>query len=161
MSNPVFKFALRRDLIDQKMFLPTKGEPNATGYDVKAAQLDRKPIELSYGQFFKIPLGFRAMPQDGWWYQLHPRSSSFLKKSMPCLIGIIDQDFPLELVLAGQFLPENKTDTLTINFGDAIGQIIPVKRESFDLQEVSNEEYDALVEDKKSIRTGGFGSTGK
>lgn len=161
MSNPVFKFALRDDLRNQKMFLPTKAEPNATGYDVKAAQLNRQPIELHYGQFFKIPLGFRAMPEEGWWYQLHPRSSSFLKKNMHCLIGIIDQDFPLEVAFAGQYLPENKSDVLVIEFGDSIGQIIPVKRESFDLKEITNEEYDQLIENKKSVRTGGFGSTNK
>jgi len=161
MSISVFKFALREDLVNDKQFLPKLSEPNATGYDVRAAQEDRKPIKLSYGQYFKIPLGFRAVPAEGWWYQLNPRSSSFTKKSMHCLIGIIDQDFPLELVFAGQYLPENTSDELVIDFGDAIGQIIPYEIKRFDICEISNEECDKIIANKKAVRTGGFGSTTK
>jgi dUTPase len=159
MTNPIFKFALREDLKDNKMFLPTLGEPNATGYDVRAAQEDRKDIVLHYGQYFKIPLGFRAIPEDGWWYQLHPRSSTFAKKNLHGLIGIIDQDFPLEVMFAGQYLPEKQSDILTISFGEKIGQIIPYKKHNFVQVEITNEEYDLLILQKNAVRVGGFGST--
>ena len=48
---------------------------------------------------------------------------------------------------------------LTINFGDAVGQIIPVKRQSILVDEVSNDDYNKLCEERKSTRNGGFGSS--
>jgi len=106
-KKPEFKFAVREDLKDTgDLFVPTKGEPYASGYDVRAAPLDRKDILIYPKQFFKIPLGFRTLPEKGWWFQLHPRSSSFTKKYMHNLIGIIDEHYSNELIFAGQFLPE-------------------------------------------------------
>jgi len=57
---PTFHFALREDLKDEKQFLPTKAEPEASGYDVRAAQKDRNPIIIKPFQYVKIPLGFRG-----------------------------------------------------------------------------------------------------
>lgn len=161
---PVFKFALRQDLVNNKEFLPTKAEPSATGWDVRCAEQDG--ISLKPGQYFKIRLGFRAFVPEGWWYQLHPRSSSVLKKNMHALIGIIDEHYPNELIFAGQYLPYvdknlDKDYGLVINFGEAIGQIIPVKRVEMDQEETTNEEMDRLLASRESMRTGGFGSTDK
>lgn len=159
---PEFKFALREDLKNNKEFLPTRGEPFATGYDVRAAQPDRKPIIIKPGDYFKIPLGFKTIPEEGWWFNLHPRSSSFVKKHMHNLIGVIDEHFMLETVFAGQLiLPKLDLSgpDLVINFGDAIGQIIPIKRVDMNVKEVSNEEYDELCSKRISFRNGGFGST--
>ena len=158
---PIFKFALRDDLKDRPEFLPTRGEPLATGYDVRAAQENRKDIVLRAGQYFKIPLGFRCYCPDGWYYQLHPRSSSFFKKQMHCLIGVIDETFPLEAAIVGQYIPDVSSmgQDLTIKFGDSIGQIIPVRRIDARIESISNEEIDNLYLNRNSIRTGGFGST--
>ncbi len=160
---PEFKFALREDLKDNKEFLPAKSEPNATGYDCKAAFLDKKDLVIKPGQYFKIPLGFRCHCPEGWYYQLHPRSSSFVKKHMHNLIGIIDQDFPLELIFAGQYVPDssNFSNDLVIKYGDTIAQIVPTKRVDMVTTEITNNEYDKLHISKKSIRVGGFGSTDK
>lgn len=167
MSIPVFKFAVREDLKDTgDMFLPTRAEPFATGWDVKAAFPDRDSVILTPGQYIKIPLGFRAFCPEGWWYELKPRSSTFAKKYLHCLYGTIDQCFENELVLACQYNPPNQSDgygigpRLEIKFGEPIGQIIPVERQKMVVKGISNEEYDKLCKFRGAQRgTGGFGST--
>lgn len=182
--NPTFKFALRDDLKDNKEFLPTRAEPKATGWDVRAAMADRKPLAIKPFQKFMIPLGFRGFCPPGWWYELKPRSSTFGKKSLHSLYGTIDETYEGELVFACQYIPELEikaeliqpygsgykitgiettivAKTLTINFADAIGQIIPVRREEMNVVEASNEEYDADSATRDAVRkAGGFGSTG-
>jgi dUTPase len=159
---PTFKFALSEGLGDE--FLPTKAEPYATGWDVRAAT----DVVILPGEYFKIPLGFRVLPPSGWWLSLHPRSSSFTKKHMHNLIGIIDEHYPEEVLFAGQYIASTSSikddihcvkNKLVINFGDAIGQIIPVRRVDMKIELISNGEYDDYRKQQKTIRTGGFGST--
>lgn len=185
MSNlPKFYFALREDLKDDKQFLPNRAEPKASGWDVRAAFLDKKSIVVKPFEYIKIPLGFRAMCPEGWWYKLVPRSSTFAKKSLHALYGTVDETYENELVFACQYIPyldwrEEKcwsaetagwtefkfnldaVPSLEINFGDAIGQIIPVKRQEMDVVEISNEDYNNASAARDAVRkTGGFGSTG-
>ena len=132
-ETPRFRFALREDLKDDKRFLPTRATPNDTGYDVRAAPDNGKDIIIKAGSYFKIPMGFRAFCPDGWYYQLHPRSSSFIKKSLHSLIGIIDEDFFLNLSFCGQYIPDTNSlsKDIKISFGEAIGQIIPTKKRNY------------------------------
>lgn len=154
-QKPLFLFAVREDLKTSTTdFLPLKGEPHATGYDVKSSV----DLVIKPGDFFKIPLGIRCMPPEGWWFELHPRSSSFVKKKIHGLIGIIDEHYPDELIFAGHYLPDDGKP-LTIRFGDALGQIIPVERVEMDVEGISNEEFDRRCRERKAVRTGGFGST--
>src|ERR1700690_3710850 len=102
---PIFKFALRDDLKDSKEFLPSKAHETDTGYDVRAAQSDRKNIIIKPYEYFKIPLGFRVRPDNGWWFQIFPRSSSFIKKHIHALYGVVDEGFPLETHFVGQYQP--------------------------------------------------------
>lgn len=173
---PTFQFALREDIKDQKQFLPFQAEPKASGYDVRAA-IDKKILSIKPFEYVKIPLGFRALCPDGWWFELKPRSSSFAKKYLHCLYGTIDETYEGELVLACQYIPsvidyiENhplswndylSQSTLHINFGDAIGQIIPVRRQEMKVLELSNEELNSKYLNRNSVRgTGGFGSSSK
>lgn len=161
LETPIFKFALRKDLANDLQFLPSKGEPLATGYDVRAAHHDKSPMVIRAGEYFKIPLGFRSFCPPGWYYQLHPRSSTFAKKQIHNLIGIVDESWEGETLFAGQYLPEEKGSLLRIDFGERIGQIIPVKREEVEMKLISNEEYDLLCSNRQGSRgDGGFGSTG-
>jgi len=49
---------------------------------------------------------------------------------------------------------------IRVNHGDAIGQLIPVKRVEMDAEEISQEEYDILCAERNGERgEGGFGST--
>lgn len=168
MENPTFQFALREDLKDDKRFLPARAEPLATGWDVRAAMPDQEPLFIYPNEYVKIPLGVRAFCPPGWWYRLVPRSSSFTKKYLHALYGTIDEAYPEELVFAAHYLPAPRWEkgvslpySLKIEFGEAIAQIIPVRRQEMDIQEVSNVDIDNLYSERKAVRTGGFGSTSK
>jgi dUTP pyrophosphatase len=157
-ETPTFKFALLEGLSEQ--FLPTKAHPNDTGWDVKAAET----FTLYAGQYVKIPLGFRMFAPLGFWVELRPRSSSFAKKQLHCLYGVIDEGYENQLILAAQFIPGNSArgQYLEIKAGDAVGQIIPIRRQEMLVEQVSNEEYEKLTQERKGSRgTGGFGSTTK
>lgn len=146
---PNFKFALREDLKNEKRFLPSRKEMHCIGWDVLAAPVDRKDIVIKAGEYFKIPLGFRCLPEEGWWYELHPRSSSFMERKMHNLVGIIDKYYDVEVVMAGQYVPSStdlKMQDLVIKFGDPIGQIIPIKRIDMQVQEISNQEFENIHE---------------
>lgn len=186
---PNYKFALREDLKNERHFLPTRAEPKATGWDVRAAMPNKQSLFLRPFEKVKIPLGFRGLCPDGWWYELKPRSSSFVKKDLHALYGTVDETYEGEAIFACQYIPEiilnsmplvagtilrsracdvvefhneSMFKILQIDFGDAIGQIIPVRREEMDIIEVSNQEYDTLCKNRNAIRgAGGFGSTNK
>ena len=179
---PIFKFALREDLAEDTRFYPVRGEPKASGWDVRAAMPDRKTLIIRPLEHVKIPLGFRGFCPDGWWYDLKPRSSTFAKKHLHSLYGTIDETYEGELVFACQYIPPfthnsngfgfwvdeydfrkymNQT-TLQIDFGDAIGQLIPRRREEMIVEGITNAEYDEECKNRNAHRgAGGFGSTGK
>jgi dUTPase len=179
-EKPIYRFALREDIKDDKRFLPAKGEKFASGWDVRACQADKQPIVVEPFQYAKIPLGFRAFCPDGWWFELKPRSSTFAKKNLHALYGTIDESYEGQLVFACQYQPELKfcPDPITwdkspvrifdksayqhleINFGEAIGQIIPVRRQEMIVKELSNDEYnEACAKRGGERKDGGFGST--
>lgn len=161
MEQPVFKFALAERIKGDTRFLPARGEPKATGYDVRACMANQKSLVLRPGQHVKIPLGFRAFLPDGWWYEIKPRSSSFAKKHLHCLYGTVDEHFALEAVLACQYIPDinGMGKDLTIEYGEAIAQIIPRQRQEMIVEQVSNEEIEMLYSNRPTERKGGFGST--
>ena len=164
---PNFKFALRKDLVittgaTKSSFLPARGTPKSTGWDVRAAL--REPLILRAGQYAKIPLGFRVLSPDGWWLELRPRSSTFGKKSLHALYGVIDEDYEGECLFACQYIPDISSmgSDLIINYGDAIGQIIPAERREMKVVELTNDELDIEYKKRNAQRgAGGFGSTGK
>ena len=160
---PTYHFAVRPDLKDDARFVPTRATDRATGWDVRAAFKGEK-LTLKAGQYAKIPLGIRGFCPNGWWYKLVPRSSTFGKKLLHCLYGTVDEDYEGELIFACQYLPDTTAmgKDLTIDFAEAIGQIIPEKRQDAKMVQATNEELDALFATRNGARgTGGFGSTGK
>ena len=156
-----FKFVLTDSLktqsisnkTDPKTFLPTKAEPSATGYDCKSAI----SITLVPGELFEIPLGIKSLCPKGWCLELHPRSSSFMKKDMVCLVGQIDQDFNHEIHLVGRYF--GKTP-IQIEFGERVAQLIPRKLTEMETDEISEEQYNIALKQRGSVRNGGIGSTG-
>ncbi len=181
-ETPIYKFAIREDLHDvAEKFLPTRATSRATGWDVCAAIKDRNSLNISFGQYVKIPLGFRSFVPEGWWYELKPRSSTFGNKNLHSLYGTIDEDFQGELLFACQYLPnlaiqshgrawnfdklnflvaDKEYPDLKIKFGDAIGQIIPIRRQEMIVEDISNEEFDSLCKRRNAERgDGGFGSS--
>jgi dUTPase len=169
---PVYKFAIREDLKDCDIdFLPKRAEPKATGWDVKAAFVDKKELIIKPFQYFKIPLGFRAFCPEGWWLELRPRSSTHGKKHLSCLYGVVDETYEGQLFLSLQYIPNvidwefydvlDPVNNIKIEFGEAIAQIVPFKRKMMFTEEISNEQYDRLCVERNACRgSGGFGSTG-
>jgi len=165
---PVYRFAVRADLYQEEdQFLPTKSDPEATGFDVRCAEPEG--VTITPFQYSKIRLGFRAFPPEGWWFELRPRSSSHAKKNLHCLYGVIDETYENELIFSCQYLPEKPLidpismsvpPPLKIGFGERIGQIIPVKRQEMVVQKVTNEDFDELCKKRNAQRNGGLGSTG-
>ena len=152
---PVFKFA-----VDDISYLPRKAHATDTGWDVKAAET----IELKPWEYTKISLGFRMFAPEGFWLELRPRSSTFIKKNLNCLYGVVDTGFEGKMMLCCSFQPTpdfiSYNDTLLIKAGEAIGQLIPVRRQEMKVEMVSNEEYESLCQKRNSTRgEGGFGSS--
>ncbi len=171
-EKPVFSFALTEQVkklnvtIDGKSlkptdWLPSRANESDTGYDVRVAQ----NVMIQPFSYFKIPLGIVALIPEGWWLQLSTRSSSFIKKHLHNLYGVIDQDFPHELHFVGQYITDRdeliKEDGLLIPAGERIGQLIPIRRIDMDVKECSLEFIDEQMKFRSATRTGGFGSSGK
>lgn len=170
---PNFTFAIK-DGLDES-FTPTRGDSRSTGWDVRAAE----GVTLNPTQRVLIPLGIRCFAPEGYWLELRPRSSTFGKKSLHSLYGVIDESYEGELFFACQWIPDfhdGRYDDMdfsgsvmaylnrefTIEKGERIGQIVPVKRQEMDVNVVSNSEFKALCEARGLERgAGGFGSTGK
>ena len=156
---PTFKFAIKEGLSD--IYLPQRGTERATGWDVRCTE----QLIIRAGEYAKIPLGFRLFCPPGWWMELRPRSSSFAKKSLHALYGVIDEDYEGQCVFACQYIPERgwvyPLEELYITECEAIGQIVPVRRQEMIVERVTNEEYEKLCERRQATRgSGGFGSTG-
>jgi dUTPase len=162
---PTYKFALREDLEKEGLvqFLPTKGEPNATGWDLRAAPEDKKDIVIKAGEFKLIKSGIKCYCPEGWWFEIRPRSSTFAKKHLNCLYGVIDEAFSLEILFAVKYDPDVKSlcQDLTIKFGEPLFQMIPIKRQEMRVELISNEEFNFLNTRRNADRKGGFGSTDK
>lgn len=171
MDAPVYKFALTSELrsacacheIKAKDFLPTRPEPEASGWDVRCA--DPRGISLKPEHYYKIPLGFRVFCPSGWWAELNPRSSSFIKRHLHSLYGKIDETYPDEWFFLCQYLPDargiiNSAHLKRVEFGDRIGQIMPVRRQDMAIKVISDEEMNAEIKNRNAARKGGLGSTG-
>ena len=172
MATPIYKFALTEKLIHavaehpslkKEDFLPTLAEPDATGWDVRCAEPEG--VTLISGIYYKIPLGFRCFSPKGWWAELKPRSSAFIKKRLHALYGTIDTCYANEWYFLCQYVPDshdiiNASKPRRIEFGDRIGQVIPVKLKRMVVETISNEEMDEKIKERNSIRSGGLGSTG-
>jgi deoxyuridine 5'-triphosphate nucleotidohydrolase len=155
---PQYRFALREDLKDDKRFLPIRATSRSTGWDVSCAfENGVKRMTIAPGEYVKIPLGIRCLPPEGYWFELKPRSSTFVKKKMHALYGTIDNDYNnFQLYFCAKY---DGKEPLEIEFGEKIGQIIPVKVQEMEVIDVANDEFDKMCSEKTGERKGGFGST--
>jgi dUTPase len=127
----------------------------------------------------KIPLGIRCFAPEGWWLEIRPRSSTFAKKELSSLYGVVDESYEGEIMFACQWLPDiykippevrgsvysdsyqYSCQHLSIKKGDRIAQIVPVKRQEMTVVYASNELFDEMCQKRGLERgAGGFGSTG-
>ena len=159
-DKPVFRFALREDIKDDKRFLPVRATSGSAGWDVSCAFEDHQDLVVQPGQYLKIPLGIRCIMPPGWWLSVKPRSSSFVKKKLHALYGTADSDFRNFLYFCAK---SDNEEPMTLNFGERIGQLIPVKMQEMVVGEVENDTFDYYVnqENNNTRKYGGFGSTSK
>ncbi|HVI42759.1 MAG TPA: hypothetical protein VM577_19300 [Anaerovoracaceae bacterium] len=183
-SVPEFHFALRPDVetlcaaenvkleaagsssrLKPSDFGPQRADPEATGYDVRCAAIDG--VTLKPGCYVKIPLGFRMYAPPGWWLSLAPRSSTFIKRHIHALYGVIDETYENEMVFVGQYIPDacqliTPSHKVHIEFGERIAQVIPVPRQEMSVHLVTPAEIEMLYAERNASRgAGGFGSSGK
>lgn len=161
-------------------WLPKRANETDTGFDVRAAE----DLTLAPFQYFKLPLGVVALIPEGWWLELRPRSSTFMKKKIHNLYGTIDQDFAHQLHFVGQYIPDRvelqgldfgnilgtgqrdlsdfykKENSLKILCGERIGQLVPIERVDMDVSVTSMEEIEEEMKKRSATRNGGFGSSG-
>lgn len=125
--------------------LPSKGEPDAAGYDLTAITIHKTVGDVTY-----YDTGLSVEPDPGYYTEIVPRSS--LSKSGYVLansVGIIDNGYRGNLLIALLKIEKEKPD---LDLSKPICQLILRKQEYCNLVET-----DFLSE---SIRgTGGFGST--
>jgi len=176
METPNFYFCLNDNLqelcnlnsdlkITPELFLPTRGRPKDTGFDVRCAVYPG--VTLTPGGYFKIPLGFKMFAPDGWGLDLRARSGTFVNLNIVSHLGTIDQTFESEMLFAGRYDPDARkllgaAEPKIISFGERIAQLIPVKVQNMTRTICSTEEYKKLCEKRNDERgEGGFGSSGR
>ena len=84
---------------------------------------------------------------------------------MHSLYGKIDETYPNEWFFLCQYLPDaceiqNHNYPKRIEFGDRIGQVMPVRRQDMIIEVISNDMMDAEIKNRDAARKGGLGSTG-
>jgi len=158
---PEFKFCLSDGL--DSSFLPQRANKKDSGWDVRSAS--KEGIVLVPGYYIKIPLGFKVFSPSGWWLHLLPRSSSFIKRYLHPLYGVIDEGYEGDCYFCCQYIPDDREiqtkHRKKIKFGERIGQLIPYERKEMICSSISKDEFDELCKGRNLSRgTGGFGSSG-
>jgi len=130
--------------------LPEYATSASAGVDLRANldnSIELKPLKralIATGLFIELPIGFEA--------QVRPRSGMAVKKGVTVLNspGTIDADYRGEIKV---ILVNLSDETVVINHGDRIAQMVIQAHEQADWKEV-----DSLNETERGA--GGFGSTG-
>ena len=166
---PNFKFCLTDPSLDDS-YLPQKSEDLSVGFDLRASEtVVIKPFET-----VKIPLGVKCFLPNDYWLDLRPRSSTMAKRNLHCLYGVIDESYEGPILLAATLVKPitiplgsmnnveywMEQNSVTIEKGEKIAQLIPVSKQSMNPSLVSQEEFSRLCSERGAKRgAGGFGST--
>jgi dUTP pyrophosphatase len=130
--------------------LPQYETDHSAGLDLRAnmdESITLKPLEralIKTGLFIELPVGYEA--------QIRPRSGLSYKKGLSVLNspGTIDADYRGEI---GVILVNLSNDSVVIDDGERVAQMVISKHETADWEEVAH-----LEETERG--SGGFGSTG-
>lgn len=127
--------------------LPTKGHDDDAGWDLYTCA----DVIIQPGYWEDIPIGISIEPPPGIWFRIVGRSSTFRKRRLLVIEGIIDAGYRGELFVgcwnAG-------SEPAHIEVGERLCQMLP----QYNMLHFSPEWADRLA---MSVRgTGGFGSTG-
>jgi dUTP pyrophosphatase len=131
--------------------LPTYATPSSAGLDIRAFlpnSITLQPFQrelIPTGLFIELPIGYEV--------QIRPRSGLAIKHGITCLNspGTIDADYRGEIKV---ILINLGNESVTINDGDRIAQMVIQKVEQVELVQVE-------VLSSTERGAGGFGHTGK
>lgn len=155
--------------LEEGATLPTRAHTSDVGYDVTAMRVEYVYEELPWWKKLfgikprllsvKCDTGVAVAPESSdWWWMAVPNSRI---SKMPFILGnscgIIDPDYRGTIRFIYNVLPYGKdTDSEVLEFfgqkNRVIGQLIPMKRHSFNIKEVA-------VVNNTERGSGGFGST--
>jgi dUTP pyrophosphatase len=130
--------------------LPSRGTPQAAGYDVRSAE----PVfVLQPGEIRRVSTGLVMELPPGVECQVRPRSGLAVRHGIgiPNAPGTIDPDYRGELQVA---LINLAGEGVTIARGDRIAQLVFARFEVLEVEEV-----DSVSDTPRG--SGGFGSTGR
>ena len=137
--------------LDSDAIIPTKGSPQAAGWDLYA--LEETIVRRNVSSMIKTGLAI-AIP-NGWEGQIRCRSSLGKKGMiMPNGIGTIDSDYRGELMVLATWIGEG--DELIIDKGERVAQLLFSRVPKVKFVERKLEELGNTVRGE-----GGFGSSGR
>lgn len=142
------KDILEIKLLTENAFLPSKGSPDAAGYDLYSPSNDS--INAGERKLIKIDISLKI--PKGCYGRVAPRSGLSCKKNIDIGAGVIDQDYRGNV---GILIINNAKESFEIKKGDRIAQLI-IEKINTNLR--VNEVFEL---DSTDRNTGGFGSTGK
>lgn len=125
--------------------LPKRATSGSAGYDLYSAV----EMLIDANSRGKVPLNIKVMIPEGTYGRIAPRSGLAFKSGIDVGAGVIDSDYRDEV---GVILFNHGDREFHINIGDRIAQLILVKIETPDVEQVESLD--------ETERTGGFGSTG-
>ena len=137
--------------LDPDAIIPTKGSPQAAGWDLYA--LEETTVRRNVSSMIKTGLAI-AIP-NGWEGQIRCRSSLGKKGMiMPNGMGTIDSDYRGELMVLATWIGEG--DAFIIEKGERVAQLLFSRVPKVNFVERKFEELGNTVRGE-----GGFGSSGR
>lgn len=137
-------FKIEYVLFDKRAIIPRRATNGSVGYDI----FTYKNVTIPGHTTVKIPTGFGLKLSDGYFPEIHARSSLSIKNTT-IGAGIIDEDYTKEISVI--FANLNSTP-IELRAGTAIAQFKIHKTEIMD-------KFVIIKEFKPTNRVGGFGST--
>ncbi len=134
------------ELFHPEAQLPTKGSPEAAGYDLYSVET----VSLMPGERQAISIGIKSQIPKGYYGRIAGRSGLALKDGLSVLAGVVDSDYrgvwKVILLNTGK-------DRTYLSRGSRIAQVILTKIANFSVVEIK----DVDITDRGE---GGYGSTG-
>jgi dUTP pyrophosphatase len=112
-----YRYNIKVKRLDDAAILPTRAHSNDAGWDLYACQ----DIRIPAGEMRDVPVGISIEPPAGYWFRIVGRSSTFRKRGLLMIEGIIDEGYRGPLYFGAY----NTTNTLiTVKHGERLCQAI-------------------------------------